>query len=585
MPGVRQRLQGSDELQSRSSSSGANLLGLHCRGKLDAQTLAVMARAHAEDHPGETPADVARMASAASTKKAPEGDKEIVDTRNVSRDLNRAFAKSRGQPALPLVEMINIPLWDAVLEKPVDRPVAFLLPHLLLDNLAQAHGEQVFESTEAQAQLKEELESWADELSIDLASGAPVIATGLWGDSAPYSTRDSIHLLILRTLMGATSVKWWVCAVTKRSICRCACNGRHTFNAIFNVLSWSFKAAAAGSHPKLDHLGQALRPQTRLGQLAASGRHLRYRGALLSVFGDWAWFKQVLGLCGWRGEGPSKRVCWKCHATLGDPCPCFDFREEALWRRSPVGAADFSVALLQAGEFASAIWGIPGLHVQHVRIDWMHVSCLGVVQHVSGNIVWELFAAMGGTQQKSASVCGKLLSMMRSMARELGTQMPITDLTIGMFRQPGKSPKMKLKAAEGRNFLILLRKVLVECFPAQTQHETTRLACIDNLCNCYHELKTWNYDGTSTRALARYGKRFLLLYMELRNTSDDERFWKLVPKFHMFAHLAAEADMNPRDSWNYEMESMIGDAASIASRCNVAHLQTALMKRYTLTWR
>lgn len=39
-------------------------------------------------------------------------------------------------------------------------------------------------------------------------------------------------------------------------------------------------------------------------------RATTYKAAVVQSRADWQWLKVVLGLCGWAGEGPSRRVCW-----------------------------------------------------------------------------------------------------------------------------------------------------------------------------------------------------------------------------------------------------------------------------------
>ena len=51
-----------------------------------------------------------------------------------------------------------------------------------------------------------------------------------------------------------------------------------------SVWVWSFRAAAAGVHPGVDHRGRPLDPRSTLGTLA--GKDLLVRGALISKQGD-----------------------------------------------------------------------------------------------------------------------------------------------------------------------------------------------------------------------------------------------------------------------------------------------------------
>jgi len=301
----------------------------------------------------------------------------------------------------------------------------------------------------AQAGVEKDLQTWLDRTGVEATPHKPpLVACSLWGDSAPYSSKDSVHLLIMTLVSGIHHVWWWVVAFGKQAFCRCGCKGKCTYEGIWRILAWSFRAAAAGVHPSFDHRGNKFRPDSYLGQLVGSPMHIR--GALVSKRGDWQWLKATLGLCGWRGEGPLKRICWLCQACLGGDCPAYDFTSAACWRTKLFDMKKFWAA---HQVFVSLFWSVPGFCISFCKPDWMHVCCLGILQYAIGCAMWELFVFMGGTMKRSISACSKLLCMIRAMSKDMEMDCPITDLTVCMFRaQPSKKPKMKLKAAEGRLF-------------------------------------------------------------------------------------------------------------------------------------
>ena len=96
---------------------------------------------------------------------------------------------------------------------------------------------------------------------------------------------------------------------------------------------------------------------------------------------------------GVEGEGPEKRTCWICSAGFTDDHNCYDFSKSAAWRRSMTTMGDFYTGPEQ---FISRIWTIPGLNLQCIRPDWMHMCCLGVLQYLIGNCLWECFVDLGG---------------------------------------------------------------------------------------------------------------------------------------------------------------------------------------------
>ena len=579
MPGLRKRLA-LDLPSHQPSDAGTSLKRLHGTAKLSAADVGVVCAAVKSSVGFACPADVAAMGGACPKKiRTMKDGREVPDSRNSSRALQRAVAKSNSNNTSckpPLVE-IDLPLWDCDREAAIPTAVSFSLPHLILDSLPQDRLHEYCELSAAQAGVRKDLETWLARTGVDPEPPSPPIAAcALWGDGAPYSTKDSLQLLVMTLISGNHSFMWWVVAFGKQVLCRCGCKGRHTYDAMWSVLAWSFRAAAAGIHPRVDHLGAAFKPGTPMAQLA--GRPMRLRGALLAKRGDWQWMKAVLGLCGWKGEGPTKRICWMCEACLGGECAAYDFSSGATWRSRPIDMQKFWANQV----FVSTIWGIPGFCVQFCKADWMHVACLGILQAACGSALWELFVSLGGVQSRSTSACMRLLTMFRVMSKALDVECPIGDLVVTMFRSTmSKSPKLKLKAAEGRRFLVVLRKVLASCFPLGTPHAATRFSCIDNLFLCYHEMDHWVDGGSSSANLARFGRRHLLLYCDMgRLVGEESLLWPLYPKHHVFGHLAGEADTNPKRNWNYAMESEIGNASAVAARASKKHLHRVLLQRH-----
>ena len=216
----------------------------------------------------------------------------------------------------------------------------------------------------------------------------------------------------------------------------------------------------------------------------------------------------------------------------------------------------------------------------------MHVSCLGCVQYVSGNILWECFVEAGGVISSPQAALSKLLTMIRFCSKEVGAIWTLNELTMGMIRASlDKGPKLKLKAAEGRYFIPVLRELLRSCFGLHTEHQRLRFNCLEQLHLVYKEMENWHDDGSSTQRFRKHAMRHLLLYGELNKNSvakGDYLCWKLVPKHHLFSHQYGY--QNPKSEWCYAMESDIGEAAKICKAAvNVQHLHTAFISRYVDT--
>ena len=234
-------------------------------------------------------------------------------------------------------------------------------------------------------------------------------------------------------------------------------------------------------------------------------------------------------------------------------------------------------------EWLSTFWSIPGMTIDLVKPDWMHCVCLGILQYLSGNCLYELFRELGGTFKKADAACTKLLNLIVATAHELKLEVPFRALTIRMIRASSSDkPKLKLKAAEGRRFLPILVGMLDKFFDSAHGHACLRLQCTQALASCYEELGNWQ-DGESMLRLGVFARRHITLYRELQQTTEDPFAWQVFPTHHLFIHLAESCTSNPAKNWNYGDESEIRLAVKMCRSVHATHVYRMLLRRYCLT--
>ena len=120
-------------------------------------------------------------------------------------------------------------------------------------------------------------------------------------------------------------------------------------------------------------------------------------GACIAKYGDWAWFKQTVGLRGWQGHGEERKICWLCQARLRGGCSAYEFSLSARWRSTMTTMSSFLEDMMKGTTHTSPRWSIPGFIAQYCVPDFMYTSCLGILQYLNGNVMWELFVELGGT--------------------------------------------------------------------------------------------------------------------------------------------------------------------------------------------
>ena len=411
---------------------------------------------------GKMPAsDVGHFAAAADPRcrlaraagKARAGVKGL-NTKNSSRTFRRAFKSVAPRTQTLAPTRVLLPCWDSATDTQVEKLVSIILPHELLDAIVPEGAEAAAaEFLPGQEGFQQDFEAWKSRTKpVELE--LPWLCVGLWGDSAPLGHRNSLYLLTMQVLNGACRKRYWLFGMTKRTICQC-CGGRHTFDRLWVILAWSFQALLDGFWPHADH------PFVQTGSVAAerAGKPLRFRAACLKKYGDWAWYKQILNLRGWHGDGHQKYMCWMCNANFGDNS-CYMFGAGAPWRCCMETTAGMLADCQRRGH-TSTIWLIPGFTLSACTPDWMHTCCLGIVQLASGSCLVELFGELGGTLENWRPACDRLLHMTEILAHELGLEKPFHTLTLTMFRRKGaKKHKLRLKAAEGRRLVPILARML-----------------------------------------------------------------------------------------------------------------------------
>ena len=166
----------------------------------------------------------------------------------------------------------------------------------------------------------------------------------------------------------------------------------------------------------------------------------------------------------------------------------------------------------------------------------------------------------------------------------MGVEMPFVEVPIPQIRSAmGKAPKLKLKAAEARYTVPIVRHLLMNMWETSSEHSRLRLNCLDAIYRLYSEMDNW-CDSSSPQRFLHAGREHLILYGELRNKAyslDSHSLeWKLYPKHHLLMHLLVDQKVNPKRLWAYMFESEIGDAAKSAKHLNVRTISYKFMEKY-----
>ena len=123
--------------------------------------------------------------------------------------------------------------------------------------------------------------------------------------------------------------------------------------------------------------------------------------------------------------------------------------------------ADTLRIMIVEGLYVFALVALPGFLMSYVTPDLMHAGDLGVLQVLLGNVLYELFKAMGGTYESPNGSLSNLMNMIRAASKKIDIECPIAALSINMIRVMGGRPKLKTKAAESRHMLKVVAYILL----------------------------------------------------------------------------------------------------------------------------
>ena len=562
--------------KARLSTGGADMEGflgkMYCKGKLSSLEVADGARASGSLLAGgERLRRWARVAKSATTRK------------NAARDLRREF---NTHTDVPLVYEAEGVFWNRRLLEQYKAKVKFVLPFEVMMQFGSGFDVSEYNAlSDTQEGLRNDLAEWCQNLSI--TDRGDIAVASLWGDAAPYHSRgrDQVILFAWNIISGIWHRRYWLCAMGARQACKCGCSGRCSFAIIWDVLAWVGRVCMTGVYPSCRHDGTPFSESTFANdkrRAGLGGKPLPFKLAFLRARGDWSWYKQALSLQGWANASINSRTCWICKATRRNMS---EFSLTASWRATRLTHREYITEVYEQGRHLSGLFKLPAFQLKYVLIDLMHTGDLGVILDCIGNVFYENFRSSGGTAQRHAEPCSRILYLIKVVAHELQMPAPINDLTIGMLRLRGGPPRLKVKAAEARDLLKICLKMLQMFFPPNSEHDQTRFRCVETLYWFYMELDAWD-PATSPDRIASLARRHCLLYAQLSfEQAPGSKTWRIFPKHHLFVHLAELATNNPRDDWAYADEAAIGVASTLAESVHPTHLQRMLVVRWRVSCR
>jgi len=399
---------------------------------------------------------------------------------------------------------------------------------------------------------------------------------GFHGDAGPIAKHDSLFVLSFNGLMGegATLRKRFIVTVIAKSKITVG-----TMDEIWKIFGWSMGCLLRGVTPSRDWAGRALEGS---GKELAGG----LRGAVVQARGDWEWYSDHLEMPRWDHKANN---CWICGAGKMEGSNSWTrWQSDAGWRATRKTHESWLADRLAAGQLdpPAAFRFLEGFRLECVTPDILHVADQGVTSHLLGNIFFEIVAERGFGKP---DIAGNLMALEQDMKKWYQKTQDRSQLRgqlkVERLKTSNEWPKLKAKAAATRH-LAKYGLLLAERFNSGSEHDRRRAAAAKLMCRFYEiiEGEGSQLPASAIQELATIGRQFMGIYTALSKEAAQHRVraWKMVPKFHIWQHLAEWVPAmwgNPRFFWTYADEDLIGSMIEIGKSCHPTTLPlTALYK-------
>lgn len=474
--------------------------------------------------------------------------------KNLKRNLMKTIGKQR---------KIGVPLW--YVKVPLDgseHKIPFVLPHLLIkyiEKISFTLKPLMYRTTgsSSSGDVSFELHNRMKNTAADLGAQCDnVIAVGMHGDGTPFGKKDSLEVLSLNFCFWkeGSNIRFPLVAIPKRHMISA------TWNAVLNILGWSFKILAHGKVFKYEGFDDPLnRHAIKLSPIGSAVP----KTFLVQLRADWAFLKVCYKL---PQHNENNGICHLCRAVPGN----WDaFGDDAEWRKNRFTDQDsFHKYQLEQNISPCALWQIPGVSSEIIDLDWLHVADIGVAADIAGNVLEAVLPHLNG--KNNAERLQTLNDKAAAWYKAQGIIEKLDKFKLESWRADKKPPKLKGKAAAVRKFVPFLFHLASDIFKdSDDMYHQTIISLTSNLNDAYSCLINWDKHKLATAC-----RRTLILYKSLRDYSlsqdENTRKWHLMPKCHQWQELCEfqcfKQDLNPKFTWCYKDEDFGGYLVRTAAR-------------------
>jgi hypothetical protein len=231
-------------------------------------------------------------------------------------------------------------------------------------------------------------------------------------------------------------------------LCGCGCSGFHTYQRLFDAVSWSFRCLAEGVAPSMRHDTQPWTEHDAKVRMPG-GSNLPLAG-LVQVRGDWEWLAMCFRLRWYTAE----TFCWMCGASSKEDDPEYFgvFEPDATHRQGLLSHEDYLRACSAERMQPSMIFKSPGMSLDYLIVDSMHAGDLGCFADAAGGLMWAEVTCKSWHRNQLQGLLhlNSELKQYYTANKVLGLS-SLYPLSLSQLKGEGGRPVLKAKAAQCRH--------------------------------------------------------------------------------------------------------------------------------------
>ena len=256
----------------------------------------------------------------------------------------------------------------------------------------------------------------------------------------------------------------------------------------------------------------------------------------------------------------------------------------APWRSEHLSNADCILRIMRSRGVVNPLLTAPWVTTSIFRMDWLHVSDLGVTADFIGNFFHEVLDMFPGNNKKERSA--SLFQEMVEFYNAKGTQDRF-DVMLPTFFESGDKPyKLRGSAAKIKALVPFVWQLAEEILDTRIPKQSAMRQAAYHLNEVYSALAA-NHPSPAA-SMKEHGIKFAIQYVALHDHCNpaDDKAWRIKPKLHLFLHITSDSSL-PRLTWTYRDEDFGGSVARMARRrggcLNCAATSATVLQKFKIS--